>query len=395
MRAIKAKLSKFSTVDEYVEGWGHYYYLGGILLPTRSTEDPGTKVSIHIQIANGDTVLRAEGVVEEARTNATGKPVGLVIRFAKLDSKSKGLVDRILNNKRASRTSAAHVVPEPKPESGAHKQPELAAIADELDDTFDAIFGGGGDDKPAHQKSPTEVKTSPSLLSEPTDASDGAARLAFPEPTSPAASSARPAPAKPSVGGHTAFGMPAMPDRLTAEDDTVLDPNDVTPVPSFIAEPATDNLEAVDAPLSPSDDTPTDAIATAPAEATSDANEQPLAKLALKSVSKQELQAQREQEAPLPEPPDLQPSDVDMAPPATFEVAEEEPEDDDETLSANFRAVAERAAAERAAGESALEHLLASSDEQAATDKALVESGNKPGIVARFFGWLRGLFGGK
>ena len=106
MNAIKARLSRFQTVEEYMLGYGHYYFRGGILLPTRQTREEGSRVSFHLQIATGETVLRGEGVVQQVRTNAEGNTVGMVIRFNKLDARSKGLVDRILAEKREARTSA-------------------------------------------------------------------------------------------------------------------------------------------------------------------------------------------------------------------------------------------------------------------------------------------------
>ena len=148
MKAIKARLSKFSTVDEFINGWGSYYFGGGLLLPTRNTEPTGTAVSLHIQIATGDTVLRGEGTVEEVRTNSSGKPVGMVIRFTKLDAASKDLVRQILDHKRKARTSTSEVVVEDSAVSGLTDQAananlgasEIGAIADELEQTFDSIF---------------------------------------------------------------------------------------------------------------------------------------------------------------------------------------------------------------------------------------------------------------
>lgn len=146
MKAIKAKLSKFQTVDEYIHGWGLYYYGAGILLPTRKAEPVGTDVSLHIQIATGETVLRGEGVVEEVRTGSDGSPVGMVIRFKRLDARSKELVQQVLEHKKESRTSAnlAVVVDEKPEEEEEIGQEEIGAIAEALDETFDSIFGGGG-----------------------------------------------------------------------------------------------------------------------------------------------------------------------------------------------------------------------------------------------------------
>ena len=150
MKAIKARLSKFSTVDEFIAGWGSYYFSGGLLLPTRNTEPAGTSVSLHIQISTGETVLRGEGTVEAVRTNSSGKPVGMMIGFTKLDAASKELIRQILDHKKKSRTSASESVVKGATVSALTDQAtgenlaasEIGAVADELEQTFDSIFSG-------------------------------------------------------------------------------------------------------------------------------------------------------------------------------------------------------------------------------------------------------------
>jgi Tfp pilus assembly protein PilZ len=161
MSAIKARLGKFATVDDFVEGYAQYFFRGGILLPTRQERREGESVSLHLKVADGSTVLRAEGVVKQTRLNSDGRPVGLVIRFTKLDASSKHVVDRIMDAKRKTPDSGSlQAVPlnaQVKNRlrdntTGQHLAvQDIAAIADAIDDTFDSIFsdaalpaGGGG-----------------------------------------------------------------------------------------------------------------------------------------------------------------------------------------------------------------------------------------------------------
>lgn len=371
MRAIKARLSKFSTIEEYVHGWGQYYYIGGILLPTRNTEPTGTNVTLHIQIATGDTVLRGEGVVEDVRNNAAGDPVGMVIRFTKLDSTSKALVDQILDQKRASRTSAAHVVstqPEPQQQEG----PELDAIADALDQTFDSIFGGSGSQEPVADPRDGSDLPVPGMATDETEQLGGDSqdpltdtselqptRLAdvstdepdFPVPEAPAAD-AQAGPANESVFSQSGELEPAVPNiSPIGEDDADL--------VGYVA--AATNLP--DAP---------------PAEAA-------IARLNLKSVPSTEAGKPRAESADFPEPPDL----------SAHDVASDVGIDDGPTLSDNFRAVAEKAAEESKKGELALAGLLAdtgplSSD---ATELALPKDAPPKGLFARIAAWFGRLFG--
>jgi uncharacterized protein (TIGR02266 family) len=149
MSAINARLGKFETADEFVDGYGQYFFRGGILLPTRQAREEGDTVMLHLQIANGETVLRAEGTVKQVRTNAEGRTVGLVLRFTRLDAKSKALVDRIMEAKRELRASGELPATPSAPArltdttTGQHLAvDDIGAIADALDDTFDAIFSG-------------------------------------------------------------------------------------------------------------------------------------------------------------------------------------------------------------------------------------------------------------
>ena len=149
MSAINARLGKFETADEFVDGYGQYFFRGGILLPTRQAREEGDTVMLHLQIANGETVLRAEGTVKQVRTNAEGRTVGLVLRFTRLDAKSKAIVDRIMEAKRELRASGELPATPSAPArltdttTGQHLAvDDIGAIADALDDTFDAIFSG-------------------------------------------------------------------------------------------------------------------------------------------------------------------------------------------------------------------------------------------------------------
>ena len=150
MSSIKARLGKFDTVDEFVEGYGQYFFRGGILLPTRRAKEEGERVALHIQIASGESVLRGEGIVQQVRTNAQGATVGMVIRFTRLDRSSKELVDRIMDHRRERRTrDVPAVTPPPAPPAPARSEQgaELAgetfgAIAEAIETSIDSIFSG-------------------------------------------------------------------------------------------------------------------------------------------------------------------------------------------------------------------------------------------------------------
>lgn len=338
MRAIKARLSKFSTVDEYVHGWGHYYYGSGILLPTRKAEPAGTDVSLHIEIATGETVLRGEGVVEEVRANSEGQPVGMVIRFTRLDATSKRLIAEILDHKKATRTSASHTVPEESaPKEDTSDVPAISAIADAFDQTFDSIFGGTASGTPTAEPTDAAAPAAP----EPDDASGP--KL----PGGPVDAGADPADAAPA--DQTVAGIPGLDD---------------TPREQALGRLALKS--AVASRVKPGDD--------------SEAGTSTGGHLVPPGVDSDALDA-----AFADEPEDLLASEVD---PSGGDEPAEDPED---TLSSSFRAAAEAAAAASAEGEIALDALAGESNNEVTT---LAPADEKKGVFARFFSWLAGLFGG-
>ena len=105
---------------------------------------------MQIEIAGGETVLRAEGEVKQVRRNDLGRPVGMVIRFSRLDARSREIVDRVLQHKKKiAETGSMHAVVERatarRAASGdvsALGEGDLNAIAEAIDDTFDSIFSG-------------------------------------------------------------------------------------------------------------------------------------------------------------------------------------------------------------------------------------------------------------
>jgi Tfp pilus assembly protein PilZ len=157
--AIRARLDRFSSVDDFIEGYNQYFFRGGMLLPTRQARSVGTTVSLQLEIADGTTVVRADGEVQQVRVNDAGRTVGMVVRFKRVDSATRDLMTRILRERHERRTGAnTPDAPSPPPENeqtpepGTTEDPNASRLADEdinaiesaLDSTFDSIFGGSG-----------------------------------------------------------------------------------------------------------------------------------------------------------------------------------------------------------------------------------------------------------
>jgi len=92
---IRARLDKFQTVDEFAAGYQQHFLPDGIRLPTRQVKPVGTRIALKLELATGATALRADGVVEAIRENSDGQPIGMDIRFEKIEPNSRRLIERM------------------------------------------------------------------------------------------------------------------------------------------------------------------------------------------------------------------------------------------------------------------------------------------------------------
>lgn len=141
---IRARLDKFQTVEEFVEGYQHNFLPDGIRLPTRQVKPVGTRIALKLELATGATVLRADGIVESIRENPDGLPIGMDIRFEKVEPISRRLIERIQADRSWERERSG-IVPFLPAEDvvTTNNTADFEAIADELDSSFDSIFSAG------------------------------------------------------------------------------------------------------------------------------------------------------------------------------------------------------------------------------------------------------------
>lgn len=104
--AIRARL-RYTTIDEFVEGYGRFVSQGGMFLPMapQKLKPVGTTVRFQFLLADGSSAFLGEGVVRQLKgleSGEDGGPVGMLVRFTKLSPESKGLVERIVAQKQKS-----------------------------------------------------------------------------------------------------------------------------------------------------------------------------------------------------------------------------------------------------------------------------------------------------
>jgi hypothetical protein len=121
------------TEDEFLAAELDTISRTGVVLVGAQQRPEGVVLRFELTLANGAALLRGEGRVIGYKPNVIGNEGGLALRFTRLDSKSKSLVDRV-GEKREQRRSlippppvSARRVEEPPP-----PPPEPAASSGEI-----------------------------------------------------------------------------------------------------------------------------------------------------------------------------------------------------------------------------------------------------------------------
>jgi len=135
-RRVEAKLAirlAFGTLDEFVERYALNVSRGGIFVRSRDPHPVGTPVTLDVQLATGEKVVRGRGVV--VRTTAPSAPgearsePGMGIRFTELDAESRALVDLIVSTRPGAGQGSDPPDPDGAPEAAAAVLQPPAPIA--------------------------------------------------------------------------------------------------------------------------------------------------------------------------------------------------------------------------------------------------------------------------
>src|SRR5262245_56776541 len=101
----------FRSEDEFVASYGAHVGRDGFFLATRVPKPVGAALLFDLILADGTSILRGEGVV--VRSNASGERPGMTLRFVRLETAGKALVERIVSGRpvRGSAPAEAHAHP--------------------------------------------------------------------------------------------------------------------------------------------------------------------------------------------------------------------------------------------------------------------------------------------
>ena len=100
---------KSATVDEFIEHHSHDVSRGGIFIKTPSPFPPGTLLKFEIRIQDEQSVLAGVGRVvwkRDAGEPGVESPAGMGVKFIKIDDKSKGLIQRLVESQPEGSASA-------------------------------------------------------------------------------------------------------------------------------------------------------------------------------------------------------------------------------------------------------------------------------------------------
>lgn len=85
----------FATEAEFIERYGANVTRGGIFLATKAGKPEGTPIAFELVLQDGARLMRGEGVVQKVVGEEAGARAGMLVRFTRIDGRTKALIDAI------------------------------------------------------------------------------------------------------------------------------------------------------------------------------------------------------------------------------------------------------------------------------------------------------------
>ncbi len=101
----------YASEAEFLEGEGETITRSGVMLVGATHRPQGVILRFEVTLTGGQTLLRGEGRVTGFKERAFGDQAGLVLRFTRLDPKSKAFIDRATGGAAPSSTRAPESTP--------------------------------------------------------------------------------------------------------------------------------------------------------------------------------------------------------------------------------------------------------------------------------------------
>lgn len=131
----------FSSEEEFIEKYGQNLTRGGIFIATKTPKAEGTLVSFDLILTDGTKLMRGEGFVQSVTAHEQPGRSGMLVRFERVDARTKALVDRVIVHRSGvmkaeppvmSPSSALPESPAPAPVSAAPLKKGARRLSDDV-----------------------------------------------------------------------------------------------------------------------------------------------------------------------------------------------------------------------------------------------------------------------
>lgn len=89
----------FATEVEFIERYGNNVTRGGFFVATKHGKPEGTPISFELVLQDSTRLMRGEGVVQKLIDDPGSGRSGMMVRFTKIDARTKGLIDLIMERR--------------------------------------------------------------------------------------------------------------------------------------------------------------------------------------------------------------------------------------------------------------------------------------------------------
>jgi len=89
----------FATETEFIERYGNNVTRGGFFVATKHGKPEGTPLSFELVLQDSTRLMRGEGVVQKLLDEPGSGRSGMMVRFTKIDARTKGLIDLIIEKR--------------------------------------------------------------------------------------------------------------------------------------------------------------------------------------------------------------------------------------------------------------------------------------------------------
>ncbi|HEY1086185.1 MAG TPA: TIGR02266 family protein, partial [Archangium sp.] len=89
----------FTTEEQFIERYGANVTRGGLFVATKHGKPEGTPISFELVLQDGTRLMRGEGVVQRLIEDEQAGRSGMLVRFTRIDTRTKGLIDLIIERR--------------------------------------------------------------------------------------------------------------------------------------------------------------------------------------------------------------------------------------------------------------------------------------------------------